>query len=656
MGTKEYGQESIRSLKGADRVRLRPGVIFGSNTLDGATHSVFEIISNSVDEAKDGHGNIIDITYKKDGEITVADNGRGIPLDWNDSEQRFNWELIFCELYAGGKYDEESYGDSLGLNGLGACATQYASEFMDVEVYRDNTKYNIKFKKGEPVTKLEKVEDNTGRTGSIIKFKPDLEVFDEVVISVDTLIDILRRQAMLHTNVVFNLNYEGRKKITFKYPNGISEFLEGLVGEDKLTGDILRGQATMRGKDKDNQPEYDVKMDVAMTFSRDHDLLEIYHNSSNLEYGGVHAKAIRKGLVDAFTVALKESGMLKGNQRAQYRDIEDILVCIVSTGCLGSITSYENQTKKAVNNKFIEKALAEFIGDFITKWTFTDEEEAEKILKQIDINRKTRENSEAVRKKVFRKLTGNVDKLSERPKKFVDCDSKVIEDRELYIVEGDSALGSTKLARNSDFQAIMPVRGKIKNCLKASTLDVLKSEPISDLIKVLGCGVETRDRNIKDVAGFDRKKLRWGKIIICTDADIDGMQIRCLIITMIYKLLPTLLEEGLVYIAETPLYELEYKKKITFAYTEEEKDDYIKELGGVSGVKISRSKGLGENQPEMMSESTMHPDTRRLIQVKYDKKDKNLVFVMNALLGDDIENRRILISEYASELDEYDIG
>ena len=658
MATSDYGQSSISSLKGADRVRKRPGVIFGSANIDGAIHAVFEIVSNSVDEAKEGYGDVINIDIREDGAVRVEDFGRGIPLDWNPKEERFNWELVFCELYAGGKYDESeggNYGDAIGLNGLGACATQCASEYMNVTVYKDGTKYEIQFKEGNPVTELIKSKTDRNYNGSIIEFKLDLNVFDEIKVPIETMIDMLRRQAMLNAGLKFNLNYAGHGEITFNYPEGTSEFIKEIVGKDKLTKEIITGNNSRVGRDDEKKPEYTVNMDVAMSFSRHHQLIELYHNSSPLENGGMHLKALKEGLVKAFNDLIKNNKEHKNIGKITYQDIEDILVCIISTKSLGSLVQYENQTKKAVNNKFIYVALKDYLYDFIMQWSVLNETECFKVIKEIGINKNARESAEAIKSKAIKKLTSNIDNNTKRPNKFVDCDSKNVEEKELFIVEGDSALGSCVLARNADFQALMPLRGKIRNCLKSSLLEIMKSDPIMDLITVLGCGIDTSDKNFKGVIKFDLSKLRWGKIIICTDADIDGMQIRTLVLTMFYRLMPEVLKAGKVYIAETPLYEITYRGNTYFAYNEDEKTKIFEELGNPkTGITIQRSKGLGENEPEMMSLTTMAPDTRRLVQVKYEECERNH-FMFNALLGDDLENRRALITEYAATVDAYTI-
>lgn len=639
-----YSNESITSLKGADRVRKRPEVIFGSKNLDGCAHSIFEIIANSIDEAKDGHGNHIDIMYKTDGTVTVQDYGRGVPMDWNEKEQRFNWELVFCELYAGGKMDAGSYGQALGLNGLGCCATQYASEFMDVESVRDGFKYVMRFEKGNPVGQLQKIEDKASQTGTKITFKPDIEVFSEIVISAERLNDIARRQAMILRGLTISVDFEGFKTIKWYFEGGEKEFIEK-VTEGKRFCDVYEHFGARRGQDRDDGPLYDVTVVAAFGFSRERPMLELYHNSSWLENGGASYSALRKASVKVLSRAIRDNANFqKGDEKITYRDVEDVLSCVLSTYCPGHVTSYENQTKKAVSNPFIEAAVASVLEEAFEKWLI-EGGKTEKVLHEIVVNKQSRESADKIKATVIKKMAAPIEGLGNKPKKFVDCESKNPLQRELFVVEGDSALGSCKLARESSFQAIMPIRGKITNCMKEDIVKILKSEIIIDLIRVFGCGVEVTTKNMKELPRFDMTKLNWGKIIICTDADSDGMQIRCLLIALFYKMIPSLLKMGRIYIAETPLYEITNGKDTHFAYNEEEKDALMARLPGKS--KIQRSKGLGENEPEMMSLTTMKPGSRRLIQVKYSDDIEEMKFVMEALLGDDIENRKMFIEQFS---------
>ncbi len=643
-----YGNESITSLKGADRVRLRPAVIFGSDGLEGCQHSFFEILSNSIDEAREGHGKLIRVIRHKDFSITIEDQGRGIPVDYNTKEERYNWELVFCELYAGGKYANntgENYEFALGLNGLGSCATQYSSEFMDVTVYRDGYKYELHFEHGNNIDGLKKTKFNYEHTGTVQTWKPDREVFTEIKIPVEYFRDILKRQAVVNAGLVFELTDEETGSTeTFLYENGIVDYVNELNSEKGITAPrFFEGSA--HGRDREDKPEYKVKMQIAFCFNNEMNTLEYYHNSSWLEYGGAPDKAVRTAFINELDKYLKNNNKYNKNEnKITFNDIEDSLILITNT--FSTMTSYENQTKKAINNKFIQEAITDFLRQQLEIYLIENKEEAEKITGQVLINKRSRESAEKARIDVKKKLGSAMD-ISSRVKKFVDCRSKDISKREIYIVEGDSALGSVKMGRDSDFQAIMPVRGKILNCLKAEYDSIFKSDIIVDLIKVLGCGIEIRTKHNKDLSSFDYENLRWDKIIICTDADVDGYQIRTLILAMLYRLVPTLIERGRVYIAESPLFEISAKDKTYFAYTEPEKAEIMDKIKGQK-VTIQRSKGLGENDPEMMWTTTMNPETRRLIKVMPDDIEQTQKF-FDLLLGDNLQGRKDFIAEHGHE-------
>lgn len=648
--TNEYSNESIKSLKGADRVRLRPGIIFGSADINGCTHSVFEIISNSLDEAKAGYGDTVDVKYFKDGTVIVEDFGRGVPMDWNNGEQRYNWELVFNELYAGGKmFADSNYDNSLGLNGLGCCATQYASEYMTVTSCRDGYKYTKYFKKGIPVGELQKVPYD-GPTGTKIEFKPDIEVFSEIIVDANNLHDMCRRQALTNSGVHLKVTYEGYETIDWYYENGAEEFLEQITGPEKMAK-VQSYTGAMMCQNSIDSPEFKFNMEMAFTFSRQHVIEEFYHNSSWLSDGGKTLEGFRKGAVKAFKKAIKDSNKFqKGDELINIKDIEDILCCVFISTCPGAFASFGNQTKKTILNASFEPCASRFAEETFTRWVVENKKESDRVLDEIVANKRIREKADNVRSSAIKKLSSNIDSFGNQPQKFVSCASKDKNERELYIVEGDSALGSCKLARNGQFQALMPVRGKITNCLKEDLVKVLNSDIILDLLQVMGCGIEVQGKNMKELPKFDIEKLNFGKLIICTDADLDGMQIRCLLLTFFYILTPTLLREGKVYIAETPLYEITCGKETRFAYDEKEKDAILKEFEGKK-IKIQRSKGLGENDPEMMSVSTMKPETRRLIKVDYKGVESEIQFMFNALLGEDITSRRLLINEYASAFD-----
>ena len=645
--TNGYGNESISALKGADRVRKRPGVIFGSDGIEGCQHAVFEILSNSIDEAREGYGKEITLTRFLDGSIEIEDFGRGCPVDFNQTEGLYNWELVFCELYAGGKYknqEGDNYEFSLGLNGLGSCATQYASQYMDVTVYRDGQKYKLHFERGENVGGLQSEPFKGKRTGSIIRWKPDLEVFTDIAIPIEYFHDILKKQAVVNAGVTFLLKNQtsgGFETTTYVYENGIIDYVSELMGSDPLTQPIFC-QTERRGRDRADKEEYKVRLSAAFCFSNRVQAIEYYHNSSYLAHGGAPEKALKSAFVSAVDAYLKQHGKYTKNEsKINFQDIADCLIFV--SNCFSTQTSYENQTKKAITNKFIQESMTEFLRSQLEVYFIEHKAEADRIVEQILINKRSRETAEKARLNIKKKLTGNID-ISSRVQKFVDCRTKDLDKRELYIVEGDSAMGACKLSRDADFQGIMPVRGKILNCLKADYDKIFKSEIITDLLKVLGCGVEVQNKHTRDLSNFSLENLRWNKVIICTDADVDGFQIRTLILAMLYRLVPTLIEEGFVYIAESPLYEIEHKNKTYFAYSDAEKNKIVADLPAPNPV-INRSKGLGENDPDMMWLTTMNPESRRLIKVT-PTDAQHTADVFDLLLGDNLAGRKDHIANF----------
>ena len=644
----EYGNESISQLKGADRVRKRPGVIFGSDGLEGCEHAVFEILSNSIDEAREGFGNIITVTLYDDKSIEVEDFGRGCPVDWNPAEKRFNWELVYCELYAGGKYKNDDGGDyeyTLCLNGLGACATQYASDYMDVTVWRDGNKYSLHFAKGKIKGKMLVEPSDRKKTGTTTRWKPDIEVFTDINIPESYFLYILRRLAVVNAGVTFRFRAQHGAKFEtteFCYKNGIADYVAELAGESLLTQPYYI-ETERKGKDREDKPEYKVRMSAAFCFSNRTNAIEYYHNSSWLEHGGAPDAAAKTAFVYAIDAYIKKTNKYQKNEsKITFPDIADCLILV--TNCFSTRTSYENQTKKSITNRFIREAMTDFFKEKLEIYFIENKAEADRIADQVLINKRSREQAEKARVSIKKNLTKNLD-LANRVQKFVDCRSRDADKREIYIVEGDSALGSVKLSRDAEYQGIMPVRGKILNCLKADYARIFKSEIITDLIKVLGCGVEV-EKHGKELNNFSLENLRWNKVVICTDADVDGYQIRTLILTMLWRLVPTLIREGYVYIAESPLYEIQAKGKTWFAYSDREKAEIVESIGNAKIV-INRSKGLGENDPEMMWLTTMNPETRRLIRVMPEDADET-ARVFDLLLGDNLAGRKEHIAEVGS--------
>lgn len=647
----DYNEQSIQSLKGADRVRKRPAVIFGSDGLEGCEHSFFEILSNSIDEYREGYGSRINITFYKDKSITVEDFGRGVPLDWNEKEQKYNWELVYCELYAGGKYQNASggaYEYSLGLNGLGACATQYSSEFMEVTAYTRGTKYSISFKEGNPVTELSKEPCPKNKTGTVIHWKPDIKVFTDINISKEFLESTLRKQAVVNSGLILALSYQNAdgkfEETEYSYENGIVDYIYENVGVNYLNEPVFYS-AERVGRDRADMNDYKLKMNFAFCFSNEVQMIEYYHNSSFLEHGGSPDKALRSAFTFVIDKYLKTNNKYKAKEnKISFDDVRDCLVFVSNS--FSTQTSYANQTKKAITNEFITTAMTEFFKHSLDVYFIENPQSADRICGQVLVNMRSRENSEQMRKNLKKQLTTNLD-ITNTVEKFVNCRSKDKNVCELYIVEGDSALSSCKLARNAEFQALIPVRGKTLNCLKASYNDILDSQIITDLIKVLGCGIEMQGKQLKGQQLFNFESLRWNKIILCTDADEDGYQIRTLILTMFFRLMPTLIREGCVYIALTPLYEINTRDETYFAYDEKEKNDIIEKLGSVKYT-VQRSKGLGENDADMMSRTTMAPSTRHLLRITFEDETKTEE-MFNTLLGDDIDKRKKFIEDYGAK-------
>ncbi len=644
-----YGNESISQLKGADRVRKRPAVIFGSDGIEGCEHAVFEILSNSIDEAREGYGDKIVVTRYLDNSIEIQDFGRGLPVDYNKKEERYNWELVFCELYAGSKYNTNdangSYEYSLGLNGLGLCATQYSSEYMDAEVHKDGFKYNLHFEKGEIAGEMQKEPYNKKDTGTRIRWKPDLKVFTDINIPLEYYQETIKRQSVVNQGIKFILKNQisGNSFETFEYcyENGITDYVKELADGNEMSS-VQFWSSEKVGRDRADMKDYKVKLTAAVCFSNKVQAKEYYHNSSFLEHGGAPEKAFRNAFVYQIDNYLKTNGKyVKSDAKVTYQDVEDCLILVVSS--FSTQTSYENQTKKAITNKFIQEAMTDFFRQQLEIYFLENKLDADKITNQVLINMRSRIKAESTRINIKKTLQSSND-MTSRVEKFVDCRSRDVNEREIFIVEGDSALGACKQARDSSFQAIIPVRGKILNCLKSEYDKIFKSDIIVDLIKVLGCGVEVTSKKSKDVSSFNIDDLRWNKVIICTDADVDGFHIRTLLLTMIHRLMPTIIREGKVFIAESPLYEIRSKDQTYFCYTEKEKADVLAEIGNAKYT-VQRSKGLGENDADMMWLTTMNPKTRRLIKVEPENIESLMNEKFELFMGDDLQGRKDFIAE-----------
>ena len=460
----------------------------------------------------------------------------------------------------------------------------------------------------------------------------------------DFYLDTIKRQAIVNDGVtfVFKNQIGSRYETTeFCYKNGIKDYVQELAGDTAFTTPQY-WECERVGRDREDLSDYKLKIKAALCFSLKTQCKEYYHNSSYLEHGGAPDKAFKSAFVNQINAYLKANNKYnKTDSQINVQDIDDIIIFVVSS--FSTQTSYENQTKKAITNKFIQEAMTDFFRKQLEVYFIENKMDADKIADQVLINMRARVKAENTRKSLKSTLASKID-MTNRVQKFVDCRSKDVNERELFIVEGDSALGACKQARNADFQAIMPLRGKILNCLKCEYDKIFKSDVITDLIKVLGCGVEVRSKSAKDLSAFDINNLRWNKILICTDADVDGFQIRTLVLTMIYRLMPQLIEQGKVYIDESPLYEVTCKDQTYFAYNEVEMDDIKRQIGDQKYT-VQRSKGLGENEADMMSLTTMNPDTRRLILVTPDEAQKTSE-MFDLLLGDNLDGRKQYITDY----------
>ena len=663
-----YGNESIETIDTErDQVRQKPTIYFGTNDVKGCAHGTFELVTNSLDEIREGHGNFIKVVVDDNNVITVIDNARGVPMGYNTAKETFNWYLVYCKLFASGKYNASNYGASAGLNGVGASITQFASTFMKVvssrkELVIENGKeklvgkrYTMNFKDGHPDGELI-VEDYDGPTGTAVTYQPDRKVFLSIDIPVEIFLDRFRRMAMLIPNATIMLDYKGTP-FTLSYPSGCAGYIEDAC-QDKVINDIIEISGECEGADDDFEDSevYKAGFSVAFTFSRDVNFKEVYHNGTYLEEAGTSFDGFRYGLTKVIEEYARKSGKIAHNGRIQFTDIDEMLVAIISTDCPGNLSYFKGQYKTAIGNPLLRKLASSVTLEELRKWAATHKDEMDKIVEAVLLNKEAREKADSVKRKVIDKMKKDINSLGGKPAKFMKCKSTDASKTELYITEGDSAKGAVVLARDAEYQAIMPLRGKILNCLKESLERIMDSDIILDLIHVIGCGVEPRSKYIKDIPVFDINKLNFGKIIICTDADIDGGHIRCLLLTMIYRLMPTLLKRGHVYIAETPLFTITCDKQKYFAYNEEEKVKILGELGQQgyrdSQIKLERSKGLGENDADDMAVSTMNPATRRLVQVEYPEgDDSQFVELINTLMGTDLESRKNIIADHFDSVD-----
>lgn len=633
-GLTDYGDESIKALKGAERVRERVAVMLGSNDINGAFHTFKEIVGNSMDEARAGFGDRLHVVYHEDSSISVRDFGRGVPMGWNEAEGRYNWDLIFNELYAGGKYDEDNptYQYSIGLNGLGAASTQYTSDYFKVISYRDGKTFTKEFRDGEPIDpEAPAVEGEQGDepNGTFIHWKPSLEVFTNVDFPVSMFTDLLEAQAILNQ---VRITFEDRCKTNEVYefePVSYEEYLRSTIGEDSVQ-EILSKSKETSGTYKNSK--YVAKVEVLLAITSETRSRRLFYHNTSVMRGGVHFQAFDEAVTKFFRKLGRDRGL--DIRPVDYADYLSVMGMTYSSAVLASL---QGQTKDQSDSVVLYNLVLDTITDILEESEIRQVPAFMEMLENVLIAAQARKEAKELeaRQRLALKAEG---KRRGKPEKFVACREKDPSKKELFIVEGDSAKGSCKNARDARFQALLPVKGKPMNGLKANIEDLLNNQEVKDIIATLGCGVD-----VDGVDMFDMDKLEWDKIIITTDADIDGQQIRVLLYTIFYRLMPKLLEAGKVYVAETPLFELELSNGTSwFAYNVQERDELMEKARqeGLTVRKINRSKGLGENDPDMLWETTMNPETRRLVQLTIDIKDQIVRDISNMLFGTDPGNER----------------
>ena len=649
---KQYNEDSIQSLGILGGVRAKPASI----GLESHNHTFLEILGNSIDEYRAGFGNSITITKNDDGSVTVRDFGRGVPMGKN-KDGEYAYDKVFNTLWAGGKYknnddDGGDYEYSLGTNGVGATGTNYTSDFLTVCSHKVEGTSFVKYEKGVEVEgsyQFVKQQVHENFVGTEITWRPSQEVFRGKGEVDDDFIELtLQDQSIVNGGLrfVFNNDKVGESK-EYYYENGVADYIKSISNEEHMLTDVISFTTEQKGRDNEADKDYRIKTDINFAFNRETSFSRYYHNTSWLENGGTPEEFIKNSFTFVIDKFLKEQNLYNKNEKkVTFEDISDSLIVITST--YSTISLFTDQTKKKIGSDFMKQSVTKWLREQLEIYFIENPKEAELVFKQVLVNKRSREKAEATRLDIKKKLSGTVNNLTNRINGFENCKSKDNSETELYIVEGKSALGSTKQGRDDKIQAIYAIRGKILNCLKADYNKIFSSEIITNMIKLFGCGVEIKSKYAKDINNFDINNLRWSKIIITTDADVDGYHIRCLVMTAIYVLMPSLINEGKVFIAESPLYEVTDKNdKSHFAYTDSEKDAIVKELGDKL-VSIQRSKGLGENTAEMMWETTMNPETRKLIKITPDSADEMIKY-FEMFMGDDLDGRKQYIGENLHE-------
>lgn len=630
-----YNAEQIHVLEGLEAVRKRPAMYIGSTSSRGLHHLVYEVVDNSIDEALAGYCSDIKVIIHKDNSITVIDNGRGIPVDMMKKEQKPAVEIIMTVLHAGGKFGDGGYKVSGGLHGVGVTCVNALSEHMEVEVRRGGKCYGIEFAKGKTSKKLyEKGDCET--TGTTVHFKPDATIFTETEYSYDTLRLRIRELAFLNKGITISLTDERAedKSETFHFAGGIIEYVEFM---DKDKDKINPKPIYLEGEK--NAVIVEVAMQYCDTYSEN---IFTYVNNINTEEGGTHLSGFRKALTRTINAYARKTNMLKENEDAlSGDDVREGLTAVLSLKVQNP--QFESQTKIKLGNSEVMPIVDNLVGDTLAEFMEENPQVAKKLVEKAIVAARARLAARKARELTRRK---NAMDLGGLPGKLADCKSRNVEDTEIYLVEGDSAGGSAKQGRNSDFQAILPLRGKILNVEKARLDKVLSSEEIRNMITAFGCGIGD---------DFNLEKARYGKIIIMTDADVDGAHIRTLLLTFFYRYMQPLIKEGHVFIAQPPLYLIrKNQKQHYYAYSDEELQEILDEVGRDTNPYVQRYKGLGEMNPGQLWETTMDPAARTILQVHLeDAAEADRIF--SILMGDKVEPRRQFIEDNAKKVRNLDL-
>ena len=664
-----YGNDTLDTIDGErDQVRSKPSIYFGTDDVIGALNGVLEIVTNGADEVGAGFGDTIITEVDEDYNIKVTDNGRGVPMAWNEAKQQWNWHIVYNRLYGSGKYGSSVYANAAGLNGVGAAITQFTSLYMKVisrrmeEVTLPNGKtgieyneYEMNFENGSPKGELiaRKWNPNEQTTGTTVQWKTDPTVFQDVKFTVEQLLFKLRRLATIAGGTHYIVRYKELPEMDVYFEKGPETFL-GMETEGRLTKDIIHfsGEKEVAEIIKGKTEKFPVRAKVWMTFSVDKNFVETYHNNAYMIENGTSYDGVKNALARVVEAYAKKNSKIGSKDKISANDIDDVLCCIVASEFRGDFSSFAGQDKRAIKNDFLLGAFSQVTADNFTEWVSTHDDEMKKVIEVILANKMAKEKAAAVKRNIIKKMSSGVNSFKTRPAKLVDCEYGPEKDNEIYFVEGESAKGTAVLARSPKFQAVYPLTGKILNCDKASVEAMFNNKVILDLIQIAGCGVEVKSKYVKDLPQFDITKLNYSKLIINTDADLDGWHIQCLLIVFFYKVMPSVIKHGRLYIAEAPLFRIEGtvggKKSGVYAYTEEEKDKIVAELkkNGVTKLNILRFKGLGEMDSTQLADSTMNPATRRLTRVDWPADVEAFEKTMHELMGDDLMARKSWIEDY----------